>query len=393
MADPPMRHLTPDALLEAVRRWVEIESPTQDAAGVNRVADHAEALLRRLGARIERRPGTDGFGDILLGRLAGELPGPGLLLLGHMDTVHPLGTLAGPLPFRVEGDRAYGPGIYDMKGGNAIAFAALAHLHAQGRRPLLPVTVMMIPDEELGSPSSRAAIEAEALGHRAVLVVEPSGEGGRLTVARHGIARWHLRTLGRPAHAGAYHAEGRSAVREMAHQILALESLTDHARNFCVNIGTVAGGTHENMVPAECRAICYALVPTAAEEAELRAALRALRPHDPDVRIEAEPGLSRPPYGKTPAIQAMFDHAAALAREIGFTIPGERIAGGGSDGNFTGALGVPTLDGLGVIGAGPHTLEEHLLVSCLVPRTRLLARLFETLGARGTLPLSAAAAR
>jgi glutamate carboxypeptidase len=371
-----MLDLTTEALLDAVRGWVEIESPTNDAAGVNRVADHAEGLLRGIGAAIERSPGRDGYGDILIGRVPGAEPGPGLLLLGHMDTVHQRGTFA----YRVEGDRAYGPGIYDMKGGNAMAVAALQHLHATGRRPRLPVSVMMIPDEEVGSPSSRAAIEAEALRHRAALVVEPSGEGGKFTVARHGIARWHLRTMGRPAHAGAYHAEGRSAVREMAHHILALEALTDHPRNVFVNIGIVQGGTHENMVPAECRAICYALVPTAAEEAELRAAVHALPRHDPDVVTEVTPGLGRPPYGKTPAIQALYDHAAALAREIGFEGAGERVAGGGSDGNFTGALGVPTLDGLGVIGAGPHTLQEYLDIPCLVPRTRLLARLFETLG-------------
>ena len=378
-----MRDLTPQALQDVVRGWVEIESPTHDVAGVNRMADHVETLLRRMGAHIERLPGADGFGDILIGRLPGQVAAPGLLLLGHIDTVHPVGTLADALPFRVEGDRAYGPGIYDMKGGNAIALAALAHMHATGRKPLLPVTVMMIPDEEVGSPSSRRIIEAEALKHRAVLVPEPSGEGGKLTVARHGIARWHIRTLGRSAHAGAYHAEGRSAIREMARQILAIEALTDYQRNFFVNIGTVAGGTHENMVPAECRAICYALVPTGREEAELREALMALRPHDPDVRLEIVAGLSRPPYAKTPAIQALYDHAASLAPDIGFEIAGERVAGGGSDGNFTGALGVPTLDGLGVIGAGPHTLEEHLLVSCLVPRTKLFVRLFETLGTTG----------
>lgn len=371
-----MQTLTPDALLAAVRAWVDIESPTQDPAGVNRVADHVEGLLRGIGGTIERTPGRDGFGDILIGRVAGEEPGPGLLLLGHMDTVHQRGTFS----WRVEGGRAYGPGVYDMKGGNAMAVAALLHLHANGRRPRLPVSVMMIPDEEVGSPSSRAAIEAEALRHRAALVVEPSGEGGKFTVARHGIARWHLRTLGRPAHAGAYHAEGRSAVREMAHHILALEALTDHPRNFYVNIGIVQGGTHENMVPAECRAICYALVPTAQEEAELRAAVHALPQHDPDVTTELTEGLGRPPFVKTPAIQALYDHAAMLARETGLPSAGERVAGGGSDGNFTGALGVPTLDGLGAIGSGPHTLEEFIEIDCLVPRTRLLARLFETLG-------------
>ena len=371
-----MRDLTTEALLDAVRGWVEIESPTNDPAGVNRVADLVEGKLRAIGAAIERTPGRDGYGDILIGRVPGQEAGPGLLLLGHMDTVHQRGTFA----FRREEDRAYGPGIYDMKGGNAMAVAALEHLHAHGRRPRLPVTVMMIPDEEVGSPSSRAAIEAEALKHRAALVVEPSGEGGKFTIARHGIARWHLRTIGRPAHAGAYHAEGRSAVREMAHHILALEALTDHPRNFYVNIGIVQGGTHENMVPAECRAICYALVPTAKEEAELRAAVHALPQRDPDVRTEVTPGLGRPPFVKTPAIQALYDHAAALALEAGLPSAGERVAGGGSDGNFTGALGVPTLDGLGVIGAGPHTLEENIELSCLVPRTRVLARLFETLG-------------
>lgn len=374
-----MRELTAATLLDDVRRWVEIESPTQDAAAVNRLADHAEAELRSIGAATERIPGRDGFGDILLGRVRGETAGAGILLLGHMDTVHPLGTLAGALPFRVEGERAYGPGTYDMKGGNAIALAALKHLHATGRRPRMPVTVMLIPDEETGSPSSRARIEAEARRHAIVLVAEPSGEGGRLTVARHGIARFHLRTIGHPAHAGAYHEQGRSAIREMARQVLAIEAMTDYGRTIVLNVGTIAGGTHENMVPIACEACVYVLVPTVQAEAEVHGRLLALRPHDPDVRLEVRRGLFRPPYAKTRAIQALYDHAAALARDLPFPVAGERVAGGGSDGNFTGSLGVPTLDGLGVIGAGPHTHEEHLLIPCLVPRATLWVRLFETL--------------
>ncbi len=374
-----MKELTSEALLAAVRRWVEIESPTQDAGAVNRVADLAEAQLRHLGASVERVPGVDGFADILIGRIPGETNADGILLLGHMDTVHPVGTLAGPLPFRVEGDRAYGPGIYDMKGGNVMALQALAHLRANGARPRLPVTVMFIPDEEMGSPTSRARIEAEAAKHRLALVVEPSGDGGRITVARHGIARYHLKTTGRPAHAGAYHRKGRSAIREMAHQVTAIEAMTDYERNITLNVGTISGGTHENLVPIECRACVYVMVATVDNEAEVRARLSALTPVDPDVRLEVTPGLFRPPYAKSPEIQSLYDQACALAREIGFEIPGERVAGGGSDGNFTGSLGVPTLDGLGVVGDGPHTHEEHLLVSCLVPRTKLLARLFETL--------------
>jgi glutamate carboxypeptidase len=376
-----MRDLTPEALLAAVNAWVAIESPTQDAAAVNRVSNHAEGLLRAIGATIERIPGEGEIADILIGRIPGEGNGPGVLLLGHMDTVHPVGTLAGPLPMRVEGDRAYGPGIYDMKGGNAVAFSALAHLHATGRRPKLPVTVMMIPDEEIGSPFSRPHIEAEASKHAIVLVVEPSGDFGRITIARHGIARYNVKTTGIPAHAGAYHSKGRSAIREMARQILAIEAMTDYDRNVTLNVGIIHGGTHENMVPLSCEAIVYCLVPLPEHEEEVRAKLLALKAVDPDVKLEVTPGLYRPSFVKSPAIQRLYDHAAKLAHEIGYPVKGERIAGGGSDGNFTGALGVPTLDGLGVLGDGPHTHHEYLLVSCLVPRTKLLVRLFETLDA------------
>jgi glutamate carboxypeptidase len=165
----------------------------------------------------------------------------------------------------------------------------------------------------------------------------------------------------------------------MARQVLAIEAMTDHARNVTLNVGTITGGTHENMVPLTCEACVYCLVPTPEDERAVRAALESLRAHDPDVRLELRPGLGRPSYRKTPAIGALYDHAAALAGELGFAVAGERVAGGGSDGNFTGALGVPTLDGLGVIGDGPHTHGEHLLLSCLVPRTLLWVRLYETL--------------
>ena len=374
-----MKTLETDALLAAVNEWVAIESPTPDVEGVNRVGELAARLIAGMGGGVERISGAPNFGDIVIGRIAGETEGPGILLLGHMDTVHPVGTLAGPLPMRVEGDRAYGPGIYDMKGGNAMAFAALAHLHALGNRPRLPVTVMMIPDEEVGSPFSREHIEREARRHRIALVVEPSGEGGKLTIARHGIARYFLKTTGIPAHAGAYHAKGRSAIREMARQVVAIEDMTDYARNVTLNVGTISGGTHENMVPLHAEAHVYCLVPLPEHEKEVRERLMALKSVDPDVKLEVTPGLYRPSFVETPAIQKLYDHAAALAQEIGYPVAGERIAGGGSDGNFTGALGVPTLDGLGVLSDGPHTHHEHLLVSCLVPRTKLLARLFETL--------------
>jgi len=374
-----MKTLETAALLAAVNDWVAIESPTPDRDGVNRVGALAERLLRDLGASVERISGAPDFGDIVIGRIAGETNGPGILLLGHMDTVHPVGTLAGPLPMRVEGDRAYGPGIYDMKGGNAMAFAALAHLKANGKRPRLPVTVMMIPDEEVGSPFSRAHIEREAVKHALALVVEPSGEGGKLTIARHGIARYFLKTTGIPAHAGAYHSKGRSAIREMARQVLRIEDMTDYARNVTLNVGTIRGGTHENMVPLHAEACVYCLVPLPEHEKEVRERLMALKPVDPDVKLEVTQGLYRPSFVKSPAIQTLYDHAAALAREIGFEVAGERIAGGGSDGNFTGALGVPTLDGLGVDGQGAHTLQEFIYIPSIVPRMMLQRRLMETL--------------
>ena len=367
-----MASLDASAIGDEIGRWVSVESPSADAAAVNRMADLAEDRLRAMGASIERQAGQQGCGDILTGRIAGQSEGPGILMLGHLDTVHPLGTLQGALPLRRDGDRLYGPGAYDMKGGNVLGFAALAHLHAQGRRPRLPVTVMMIPDEELGSPTSRAAC---------ALVLEPSGGGGALTVARHGMVRYHLRVEGVSAHAGAEHEKGVSAIREMAHQVLAIEALSDHARDFTVNVGLIRGGIYENRVPDLCEATVYARVPGPAEADELRAALDALKPHHPKARITLTPGLYRPPYEKTPQIQALYELACACADELGIALNGARVAGGGSDGNFTAAAGLPTLDGLGVIGGGPHTHEEYALISSLTPRARLLVALLERIGA------------
>jgi glutamate carboxypeptidase len=367
-------------VLATLKDWVEIESPSHDREAVMRMATRAEADLLRLGAAIERIPGTSGFADILLGRLPGKTTGPGILLLGHLDTVHPIGTLAADLPYRVEGDRAYGPGIYDMKAGNVMALTALELLKEARTEPCLPVTVMFIPDEEMGSPTSRADIEREAKDHLLTLVVEPSGGGGQLTIARHGMARYRMVTTGRSAHAGAYHADGRSAIKEMAHQILAVESLTDYDRNISVNVGLLQGGEYENRVPDHCEATIYCMVGTTEVEAELRQRLLLLQPRTEGTSVEVIPGLFRPPFAKTTAIQAIYDCAKALAADLPYPVVGERVAGGGSDGNFTGALGLPTLDGLGAIGGGPHTLEEHVLISSLGPRTELLRRLFQTLG-------------
>lgn len=370
--------ISSEAVLDRIRRWVEIESPTDDTDGVNRMADEAASQLTSAGAAIERLPGRDGLGDLLIGRIPGELEGPGILVLGHLDTVHPVGTISEQLPWRRDGDRVYGPGIYDMKGGNALAVHALAVLAEAQRRPRLPVTVMFVPDEEIGSPTSRPVIETEAVAHKYVLVPEPSGEGGKFTTARYGIARYLVRTRGRPAHAGANHQLGRSAIREMAHQILAIESMTDYGRGITLNVGNIRGGTHENVVPISCEAKILALVPDQAAETEVRERLLALKSVDPDVALEVVPGLFRPPFEMSAEITRLYEHARGLAQEIGFD-PKHRAAGGGSDGNFTGALGVPTLDGIGVVGDGHHTFEEHILASKLEERARLWLRLLETL--------------
>ena len=367
-----------DEILEAIVEWVRIESPSHDAEAVNRMVDHVESVLRPLTSRIERTPGRDGYGDILAARSEWGGEGPGILVLSHLDTVHPVGTLDGVLNVRREGDRVYGPGIYDMKGGACLAWYAFRHLARTGRETPLPVTFLFVPEEEVGSPVSRAAIEAAARVNRYVLVTEPARDGGCVVTARKGVAIFEMTAKGRSAHAGVRHQDGRSAIREMARQILRLECLTDYERGVTVNVGVVAGGTGSNVVPAECGAKIDMRVPNAEVGDEMCALILGLMAFDPDVEVEVTGGMNRPPYEKDPGIEALFEHAQGLAAEIGFEL-GDVKTGGGSDGNFTAALGVPTLDGLGVDGHGAHSHEEHLYFSSLEPRARLMLRLLETL--------------
>ena len=367
-----------DEILEGILEWVRIESPSHDAQAVNRMVDRVEASMRPLTTRIERTPGRDGYGDILEVRSEWGGDGPGILVLSHLDTVHPIGTIDETLTVRREGDRVYGPGIYDMKGGAHLAWYAFRHLVRTGRETPLPVTFLFVPEEEVGSPTSRAAIEAAARASRYVLVTEPARDGGRVVTARKGVAMFEMTVKGRPSHAGARHQDGRSAIREMARQILRLEDMTDYERGVTVNVGVVSGGTGTNVVPAECRAMIDLRVPTPESAQEMCAEVLGLTPFDSDVEVEVAGGMNRPPYEKDASIEALLEHARGLAAEIGIDLRDVK-AGGVSDGNFTAALGVPTLDGLGVDGHGAHSHEEHLLVSSLEPRTRLMLRLLETL--------------
>ena len=366
-----------DEILEGIRTWVFVESPTCFPDGVNRVMDLAEREMNSLGAAIERESGGEGYGDLLTARIAGESEGPGVLVLGHLDTVHTVGTLERELPFRREGDRVYGPGIYDMKGGMYSACYALRQLLRAGGTPKLPVTFMFIPNEEVGSPTTRGRIEAEAKRNHYVLVPEPA-KGGKLVTGRHAIARFRVKVRGRPSHAGSTLSRGRSAIREMAEQILAIEDMSDHEAGVTLSVGIVHGGTFVNVVPIECEAEVLAVLPTPEDIQRVSAEMMALEPINPDVSVVVEAGPLRPIFAPHLKVMDLYSRAEAIAKDIGFT-PGHGSFGGGSDGNFTGALGLATLDGLGPCGDGAHTHDEYILYSSLVPRTRLLAGLLGSL--------------
>jgi len=367
-----------DEILAGIQEWIEIESPSHDAVAVNRMVSRVQEQVEHLGLTTERTPGRDGFGDILKARTPwGE--GPGILVLAHIDTVHPIGMLEGALKFRREGDKVFGPGIYDMKAGGYLAYYALRHLIRLGRETPLPVTFLFIPEEEVGSPTSRAMIEAEGLKNKYVLVCEPARDGGKIVTSRKGVARFTVSVEGRPAHAGAAHHMGRSAIKEMAKLILLIEGMTDYDRGITTSVGLISGGTGVNVVPQFCSAEVDMRVPNMEVGEEMVAKMLALTSSDPDVKVTVEGEMNRPPYMKDAGIAALFDTAKEIAAEIGFELKDVPITGGGSDGNFTAALGIPTLDGLGADGVGAHTDYEHIYYSSLVERAKLLQGLFERL--------------
>lgn len=368
-----------DEILAGIREWVEIESPSHDAAAVNRMADRVETDFRSVGAAIERQDGRDGFGDLLIARSAwGDHSQPGILVLSHIDTVHPIGMLK-RLPFKREGDTVYGPGIYDMKSGAYLAFYAYRHLVREGAETPLPITFMFVPDEEVGSNTTREMIERAARNAKYVLVTEPARDGGKIVTARKGVGRFAVRLTGRPSHAGVRHEDGRSAIREAARQVLDIEAMTDYARGITVNVGIIKGGTGVNVVPEECEFEVDLRVPDTTTGEEMTARLLGLKAYDADVRLAVEGGMNRPPFRKDEGIARLFDHAKACAAEIGFELKDVPLTGGGSDGNFTAALGIPTLDGLGADGKGAHTDYEQIKYSSLEERAKLMLKLFETL--------------
>jgi glutamate carboxypeptidase len=366
-----------DEILDGVLRWVDVESPSHDPDAVNHMADHVEEGLAMIGMKVERTPGRDGYGDILKARTPwGEEPG--ILVLSHIDTVHALGTKDGANPIRREGDKVYGPGIYDMKAGAYIAFYAIRHIIRQGKETPLPLTFMYIPEEEVGSPTSRDMIIEEAKKNKYVLVTEPAREGGKIVTARNGRLEYEISVTGRPSHAGARHMDGRNAIKEMAHQIIKLEGLTDYDRSLTCSVGTITGGTMTNVVPSECSVTVDIRIPDMEIAEEVMAIVEGLEPVDPDCSITVTGGVDRPPYDKFDGIAALFEHAKKVAAKIGFELQ-DLKTGGGSDGNFTGALGIPTLDGLGADGHGAHSFDEYIYFSSLEERTKLMIGLMKTL--------------
>ncbi|MGK7862912.1 M20/M25/M40 family metallo-hydrolase [Falsiroseomonas sp. E2-1-a4] len=366
-----------EAMLEGLRPWVECESPTFDAAAVGRMMDLAGRDLALAGARVERIAGRMGFGDCIRARFphpAGDTA-PGILVLAHLDTVHPVGTLAS-LPWRRDGGNCYGPGIQDMKGGTFLALEAMRQVLRAGLATPLPVTFLLTSDEEVGSPSTRDLIEAEARRARYVLVPEPARPDGGVVTGRYAIARFNLRTTGRPSHAGVRLSEGRSAIREMCRQVLAIEAMTTEDCTF--SAGVIHGGQWVNCVATHCDAEVLSMAKRQEDLDAGVARMLALQSSAPDVTLTVTRGVTRPVWEADAGTKALYEVANGLAGKLGFAIP-PQSSGGGSDGNFTGAMGIPTLDGLGVAGAMAHTLNEHIAVGSLVPRARLFAGLLTTL--------------
>ncbi len=360
-----------DEMLAGLKPWIECESPTWDAAAVNRMMDVAAYDLSAMGT-VERIPGRMGFGGSLRVRLPHPDQGrvPGILIAGHMDTVHPVGTLD-VLPFRVDGDLCYGPGIQDMKGGNYVCVEALRQLIRAGAQTPLPVTILFTPDEEVGTPSTRELIEAEAQRNKYVLVPEPAHPNGGCTIGRYAIARFNLETVGKPSHAGARLADGTSAINAMARRIIEIEEMTGPDCTF--SVGVIHAGQWVNCVSSSCQAEALSMAKKQEDLDDGVARMLALQGEVNGAEFKVTRGVTRPVWKPDqPGTMAMYEIAKDIAAEIGFDLTCAS-AGGGSDGNFTGAMGIATLDGLGVRGAGLHTLNEHIQTSSLTERARLIA--------------------
>lgn len=367
-----------DAMLADLRTLVEHESPSRDKTALDDLAQMLAARFEANGMEAQVITNPSG-GDHVCARW-GRDPAPGhdlspVLILGHFDTVWPRGTLE-RLPFRIEGQCAYGPGVFDMKASLVMVETAISALKAMGvPTTKRPVDVLFTSDEEIGSPHSRPIIEAMAKASAHVLVIEPPLSGGALKTSRKGVGAFTLEVSGKAAHAGVEPEKGISAVTELAHQIIRVNALAHPAAGTTVNVGVIEGGTTANVVPARAVARVDVRASTVAEAQRLEEAFRSLEPISPGASLVVSGGFNRPPMERTPAIAALFGKAREIARgAFGLELT-EGSTGGGSDGNFTAAVGTPTLDGLGALGGGAHADHEHILIDSLAERAALLALL------------------
>jgi glutamate carboxypeptidase len=348
-----------------LRELVEVESPSEDKAAVDRAVALVESWAIDMGA-LEKRHRQKAFGDVLELRFGRGNKGR-VLILGHLDTVWPMGTLA-KMPWREAGGKIFGPGVLDMKVGVVMALEAIAIARQLGAET--PVTLLLVSEEEIGSPVSRPITEKIARGCEAVYVLEPA-QGLAYKTARKGVGHFELRVEGVASHAGVDFGAGHSAVREMARLVERVSGFTDLKRGLTVNVGVIRGGTRSNVVAAECVAEVDVRIAKAADAARIERMFRSLKVTDKGCKLTVSGGINRPPMERRAGTIALFKRARRLAAEMGVQLE-EASTGGGSDGNFTAGIGVPTLDGMGAVGAGAHADHEHIVVKHLVERTALL---------------------
>ena len=360
------------AMISRLSELVNFESPSRDKSALDALAAILSVWLTDAGAGVEIIPNSLG-GDHLVGRVPGTAGMSPALVIGHFDTVWPVGTLE-RMPFRLDGHgRAHGPGTFDMKASLVVFLTVMQQLKERKELVPRPIWVLFTSDEEIGSPTSRGLIEKLARDCAYVLVLEPALADGGLKTSRKGVGRFHLAVEGKAAHAGVAPHHGRNAIVELAHQILNLQALEDPLAGTTINVGVIHGGTTTNVVPAFASAEIDVRVATLAEEKRIESALRSLRPVVIENQLTLTGSFNRPPMERTPANASLFEKACQLARAagLGFELT-EGHSGGGSDGNFTSALGIPTLDGLGPRGAGAHADDEHILIESLAERAALL---------------------
>jgi glutamate carboxypeptidase len=364
-------------ILEAVESLVRLESPTTDKAAVDRCGVELQRRLESIGGRVSRLS-QSARGDHLRAEFAAAGATAGhrqILLLGHFDTVWPLGQLS-RMPLRIVDGRLHGPGAFDMKAGIAIAMLATRALLHAGSASAHRVVMLWTTDEEIGSGTSRSVIEEEARRSAAVLVLEPSLPGGAVKTARKGCGQYEFTVHGVAAHAGIDPSKGASAIHELAHQICRLYELPRQWSGLSLNVGTVSGGSRPNVVAERATAVIDVRAASKNEMHMFDGVVRRQTPRNEQTTIEVTGGFDRPPLERSAAVVRLYDQAKAVGRELGIDLA-EGSTGGGSDGNFTAALGVPTLDGLGAVGDGAHALHEHVDVAALCDRAALVAGLME----------------